>query len=72
MTVPCCATAPSSATCQKRNAPQGDGCTSPNTRGLYPAGEGAGYAGGILSAAVDGIKVADALVLSMLRKRQQA
>ncbi|MEY4159572.1 MAG: hypothetical protein RLZZ136_193 [Pseudomonadota bacterium] len=32
-----------------------------NTRGLYPAGEGAGYAGGILSAAVDGIKVAEAL-----------
>ena len=32
-----------------------------NTAGLYPAGEGAGYAGGILSAAVDGIKVAEAL-----------
>ncbi|MEX2320754.1 MAG: FAD-dependent oxidoreductase, partial [Saccharospirillum sp.] len=32
-----------------------------NTRGLYPAGEGAGYAGGILSAGVDGIKVAEAL-----------
>ena len=32
-----------------------------NTPGLYPAGEGAGYAGGILSAAVDGIKVAEAL-----------
>jgi hypothetical protein len=33
-------------------------------RGLYPAGEGAGYAGGILSAAVDGIKVAEAVALS--------
>ena len=32
-----------------------------NTKGLYPAGEGAGYAGGILSAAVDGMKVAEAL-----------
>ncbi len=32
-----------------------------NTRGLYPAGEGAGYAGGILSAAVDGIRVAEAV-----------
>jgi uncharacterized FAD-dependent dehydrogenase len=32
-----------------------------NTLGLYPAGEGAGYAGGILSAAVDGIKVAEAV-----------
>ena len=32
-----------------------------NTSGLYPAGEGAGYAGGIMSAAIDGIKVAEAL-----------
>jgi uncharacterized FAD-dependent dehydrogenase len=38
---------------------------SVNTQGLYPAGEGAGYAGGILSAAVDGIKVAEALALDM-------
>ncbi|MBP5986307.1 MAG: NAD(P)/FAD-dependent oxidoreductase [Azonexus sp.] len=38
-----------------------------NTRGLYPAGEGAGYAGGILSAGVDGIKVAEAVALSMTR-----
>jgi uncharacterized FAD-dependent dehydrogenase len=37
-----------------------------NTRGLYPAGEGAGYAGGILSAGVDGIKVAEAIARSML------
>ncbi len=37
-----------------------------NTLGLYPAGEGAGYAGGILSAAVDGIKVAEALALDMV------
>jgi len=37
-----------------------------NTRGLYPAGEGAGYAGGILSAGIDGIKVAEALALSIL------
>jgi len=34
---------------------------SPNTPGLFPAGEGAGFAGGILSAAVDGIKVAEAV-----------
>jgi len=32
-----------------------------NTPGLYPAGEGAGYAGGILSAAIDGLKVAEQL-----------
>jgi uncharacterized FAD-dependent dehydrogenase len=37
-----------------------------NTRGLYPAGEGAGYAGGILSAGIDGIKVAEAIALSLL------
>ena len=40
---------------------------SVNTRGLYPAGEGAGYAGGILSAAIDGIKVAEALALDILK-----
>ncbi len=38
-----------------------------NIKGLYPAGEGAGYAGGILSAAVDGIKVAEALALDMTK-----
>lgn len=37
-----------------------------NTTGLYPAGEGAGYAGGILSAGIDGIKVAEAVALSLL------
>lgn len=38
-----------------------------NTAGLYPAGEGAGYAGGILSAGVDGIKVAEAVALSLMK-----
>lgn len=37
-----------------------------NTKGLYPAGEGAGYAGGILSAGIDGIQVAEAVARSML------
>ena len=36
-----------------------------NTQGLYPAGEGAGYAGGILSAGIDGIKIAEAMAKSM-------
>jgi len=45
----------------KRNAAY----ESINTGGLYPAGEGAGYAGGILSAAVDGIEIAEAVALSM-------
>ena len=41
---------------------------SVNTRGLFPAGEGAGYAGGILSAAIDGIKIAEAVALSVNMK----
>ncbi|MGV7208807.1 NAD(P)/FAD-dependent oxidoreductase [Oxalobacteraceae bacterium A2-2] len=43
-----------------------DTLQSLNTRGLYPAGEGAGYAGGILSAGVDGIKVAEAVALDIV------
>ena len=45
---------------------RGPDCQSINTRGLYPAGEGAGYAGGILSAGVDGIKVAEAVARAIL------
>jgi uncharacterized FAD-dependent dehydrogenase len=41
-------------------------CQSINTTGLYPAGEGAGYAGGILSAGIDGIKVAEAVALRIV------
>ncbi|MBU2136987.1 MAG: hypothetical protein KKA45_12410, partial [Alphaproteobacteria bacterium] len=41
------------------------GFQSLNVRGLFPAGEGAGYAGGIFSAAVDGIKVAEAIARAM-------
>ena len=37
-----------------------------NVKGLYPAGEGAGYAGGIMSASVDGIEVAEALGAALL------
>ncbi|MDI1252197.1 NAD(P)/FAD-dependent oxidoreductase [Thermomonas sp.] len=42
---------------------------SRNTRGLFPAGEGAGYAGGILSAGVDGIKAAEAVARSIVLKK---
>jgi uncharacterized FAD-dependent dehydrogenase len=49
---------------------RGDDYQSMNTRGLYPAGEGAGYAGGILSAAVDGIEVAEAVALSLVAQAQ--
>jgi len=45
---------------------RGDDFQSMNVKGLYPAGEGAGYAGGILSAGVDGIKVAEAVARDML------
>ena len=46
-----------------------DSLQSINTQGLYPGGEGAGYAGGILSAAVDGIKIAEALALDMVKNQ---
>jgi uncharacterized FAD-dependent dehydrogenase len=45
--------------------PRGFDFQSVNTVGLFPAGEGAGYAGGILSAGVDGIRVAEALALTL-------
>jgi uncharacterized FAD-dependent dehydrogenase len=46
--------------------PRGKDFQSVNVAGLYPAGEGAGYAGGIMSAGVDGIEVAEALGLHLL------
>ena len=45
---------------------RGEDLQSPNVQGLYPGGEGAGYAGGILSAAVDGIKLAEAVAKSIV------
>ena len=50
---------------------RGDDLQSINVRGLYPAGEGASYAGGILSAGVDGIKVAEALACSVLAEAEK-
>jgi hypothetical protein len=50
---------------------RGDDFQSLNVRGLYPAGEGAGYAGGILSAGVDGIKVGEAVAISVAASRGQ-
>ncbi len=46
---------------------RGEDGQSLNTKGLYPAGEGAGYAGGILSAGIDGIKAAEAVALNILQ-----
>ncbi|HBY40605.1 MAG TPA: hypothetical protein DEH24_14365 [Alteromonas sp.] len=45
---------------------------SVNVSGLYPAGEGAGYAGGILSAGIDGIRVAEAVALAMVAAQQSS
>ncbi len=50
---------------------RGEDGHSLNTRGLFPAGEGAGYAGGILSAGVDGIKAAEAVALSIVNRASQ-
>ena len=48
--------------------PRGPDGHSLNTAGLFPAGEGAGYAGGILSAGVDGIRAAESVALSVTRR----
>ena len=58
----------SSPVCIKR----GKDYQSVNLKGFYPAGEGAGYAGGILSAGIDGIKAAEALALSMVEQANNA
>jgi uncharacterized protein len=50
---------------------RGTNYQSLNIKGLYPAGEGAGYAGGIMSAGIDGIKVAEALALEYLAEHSQ-
>jgi uncharacterized protein len=48
--------------------PRDDRLQNLNTRGLYPAGEGAGYAGGILSAGVDGTRIAEAVALDIVAR----
>ena len=46
--------------------PRDEALESLNVKGLVPAGEGAGYAGGILSAGIDGIRAAEALAIQIL------
>jgi uncharacterized protein len=48
---------------------RGDDFQSVNIKGLYPGGEGAGYAGGIISAAIDGIKIAEAAARDIIDKK---
>ncbi len=47
--------------------PRGDDLQHPEVKGLYPCGEGAGYAGGIMSAALDGMEQADRLIRRFAR-----
>ena len=49
--------------------PRDEAFESLNVKGLVPAGEGAGYAGGILSAGIDGIRAAEALAIQILRTK---
>ncbi|MCV5753647.1 hypothetical protein OFN51_33135, partial [Escherichia coli] len=58
----------SSPVCIKR----GKDFQSVNLKGFYPAGEGAGYAGGILSAGIDGIKVAEAVARDIVAVMENA
>ncbi|MDP9096778.1 MAG: FAD-dependent oxidoreductase, partial [Pseudomonadota bacterium] len=51
--------------------PRGTDGHSVNTAGLFPAGEGAGYAGGILSAGVDGIRAAEAVARSIIEAHRE-
>lgn len=61
--------APESRTSSPVRIPRdGQSLMHPDVAGLFPCGEGGGYAGGILSAALDGLRVADSLVQSRLRK----
>lgn len=58
--------APESRTSSPILIPRDENCVHPDVEGLYPCGEGAGYAGGIISAAIDGMKVADCIALSLV------
>jgi uncharacterized protein len=57
--------APESRTSSPVLIPRDENCEHPDVSGLYPCGEGAGYAGGIISAAIDGMKVADCIARSI-------
>ena len=62
--VPIGSTAPETRSSSPVRIVRGEDCQS-ELRGLYPCGEGAGYAGGILSAAVDGMRCAEAVLSRM-------
>ena len=54
---------PETRTSSPVRIPRGDGYECTQLAGLYPCGEGAGYAGGILSAAADGLRVAEQILM---------
>lgn len=58
-------TAPETRSSSPVRIVRGEGLPRASSRGLYPCGEGAGYAGGILSAAVDGMRCAEAVLPRM-------
>ena len=58
-------TAPETRSSSPVRIPRGETLESVDVRGLYPCGEGAGYAGGITSAAVDGVRCAEAVISAL-------
>ena len=58
-------TSPETRSSSPVRIPRGDGLVSIDCAGLYPCGEGAGYAGGITSAAVDGVRCAEAVLAAI-------
>lgn len=61
-------TAPESRTSSPVRIPRGEDFQHTEVKGLYPCGEGAGYAGGIVSAALDGFKVVNAIHISIFEE----
>ena len=58
-------TAPETRSSSPVRINRGEDKQSVSLRGLYPCGEGAGYAGGIMSAAIDGIQIAEAIIAAL-------
>ena len=62
-------TGPETRTTSPVRIERNDGGCSPICEGIYPTGEGAGYAGGIISSATDGIKMAEKAILKHLKRQ---
>ena len=66
MTSEACLTGVESRTSAPVRIARGEDLQSVSLKGLYPAGEGAGYAGGIMSAALDGVRIADRIAQQLM------